>query len=186
MRYLLLLLCVLGSNLMAGNVLVIDDRDSGNLDSALGPAWRLLTDGVMGGISEGTLKPDRMDGRGCLRMQGDVRLENNGGFIQIALSVEDTAAVDASSYSGIALDVYGNDESYNLHLRTDDLWLPWQSYRATFEAPAHWQRVHLPFADFKPYKTGSELDLAELERIGIVASGRAFHADLCVGRVEYY
>ena len=66
MRYLLLLLCVLGSNLMAGNVLVIDDRDSGNLDSALGPAWRLLTDGVMGGISEGTLKPDRMGGRGCL------------------------------------------------------------------------------------------------------------------------
>jgi len=24
------------------------------------------------------------------------------------------------------MDVYGNDEAYNLHLRTADLWLPWQ------------------------------------------------------------
>jgi hypothetical protein len=186
MRYLFLLLCMAGSNLMADTSLLIDDRDSGNLDSALGPAWRMVTDGVMGGVSRGSLTLDLKDGRSCLRMQGDVSLENNGGFIQIALSVEDTAAVNASPYSGIALDVYGNDESYNLHLRTDDLWLPWQSYRATFEAPARWQTVRLPFAGFKPYKTGSELDLTELERIGIVAIGRAFHADLCVARVEYY
>ena len=84
------------------------------------------------------------------------------------------------------MDVYGNDEAYNLHLRTDDLWLPWQSYRATFQAPAHWQTVQLPFSDFTPYKTSKTLDLGELERIGVVAIGRAFRADVCVARLGFY
>ena len=28
------------------------------------------------------------------------------------------------------LKVYGNNQGYNLHLRTGDVWLPWQSCRA--------------------------------------------------------
>ena len=59
------------------------------------------------------------------------------------------------------IDVYGNDETYNLHLRTADLWLPWQSYRATFQAPASWQTVQLPFVEFSPYKTSKALDLTD-------------------------
>jgi D-alanyl-D-alanine dipeptidase len=66
------------------------------------------------------------------------------------------------------------------------LWLPWQSYRATFQAPASWQTVQLPFAGFSPYKTGKALDLTKLERIGVLAIGRAFTADLCIGRVGFY
>jgi len=184
--YWVLLFFLGGASVMADDLLVIDDRRSGNLYSALGTSWRMVTDGVMGGVSSGTLTLASMDNRDCLRLQGDVRLENNGGFVQAALDIEKTAAADASAYSGIMIDVYGNDEAYNLHLRTDDLWLPWQSYRTTFQAPARWQTVQLPFAEFSPYKTSTALDVTELERIGVLAIGRAFSADLCIGRVGFY
>ncbi len=177
-RILALLFYLDATILMAAEPLIIDDRRTGSLNSTLGSAWRMVTDGVMGGVSKGTLTLDTIDGRDCLRIQGDVSLENNGSFIQAALSIKNTRAADASAYSGIVVDVYGNDEAYNLYLRTDDLWLPWQSYRATFQAPARWQTVQLPFAEFTPHKTGKPLDLAELERIGIVAIGRAFRADV--------
>ena len=171
---------------MADEQLIIDDRSSGTLESALGSSWRMFTDTVMGGVSTGKLAPASVDQRDCLRLQGDVRLESNGGFVQAALDIEDTPAGDASACTGIEIEVYGNNETYNLHLRTDDLWFPWQSYRATFEAPARWQTLQLPFAEFSAYRTRKPLDVTELERIGVVAIGRAFTADLCIGRVGFY
>ena len=71
-------------------------------------------------------------------------------------------------------------------MRTDDLWLPWQSYRATFQAPARWQTMQLPFAEFSAYRTRKPLDITALQRIGVVAIGRAFSADLCIGRLGFY
>ena len=174
------------ANLMAEDVLIIDDRRTGNMQSVLGGSWRMVTDGVMGGLSSGELSLDSIDNKVCLHLRGDVRLENNGGFVQAALDVEDTEAADASQYHGLLLKVYGNNQEYNLHLRTGDVWLPWQSYRASFKAPARWQTVRLPFTEFIGYRIGKKLDLMRLERIGLVAIGRAFSADLCIGELALY
>jgi len=174
------------THVMANDFLIIDDRSHGDYESALGTRWRLVTDGVMGGVSQGTLQPDRVDDRDCLRLRGEVRLENNGGFVQAALDLTNAAPFDATTYSGLLLDVHGNGERYNLHLKTTDIWLPWQSYRASFTAAPGWQTVRLPFGDFSGYRIGAPLNLARLERIGIVAIGRAFRADLCVARVGLY
>ena len=171
---------------MAEDVLIIDDRRTGDLESVAGGSWRMVTDGVMGGISSGELSLETINNKACLRLRGDVRLEYNGGFIQAALDVEDTEAADASDYHGLLLKVYGNDQEYNLHLRTGDVWLPWQSYRTSFRAPARWQTVRLPFAEFTGYRIGKKLDLKRLERIGLVAIGRAFAADLCIGELALY
>lgn len=181
-----LLALSLTSSVMADELLIIDDRSSGDYSSALGTRWRLVTDGVMGGVSRGELWVDAVDDRPCLRLRGDVRLENNGGFVQAALDLSDDVPLDASAYSGLVLDVRGNGEQYNLHLRTSAVWLPWQSYRTTFTAEPTWQQVRLPFAGFTPYRIAAELDLKALERIGIVAIGRAFQADLCVAKVSLY
>jgi adhesin HecA-like repeat protein len=175
-----------GANLMADERLVIDDRRSGELKSVLGPDWRMFSDSVMGGISRGSLTLDTIDSKSCLRLRGDVSLDNNGGFIQAALDIERTEAADASGYQGLLLEVYGNGEEYNLHLRTDDVWLPWQSYRASFQAPTRWQSVKLPFKDFSGYRIGKRLDLKHLKRIGIVAIGREFTADLCIATLALY
>lgn len=173
--------------LQAGDaMLLIDDRHSGDMAAAPGTRWRLITDAVMGGVSSGTLTLDRVDGRDCLRLQGEVSVENRGGFVQAALDLADGGVLDASDYAGVELDVYGNDETYNVHLKTRRLWLPWQHYRAGFAAPPGWHTVRVPFADFTGYRTGAAFDPAALLRIGIVAYGRPFTADLCIGRVALY
>lgn len=168
------------------NDFIIDDRTTGDLKSLSGNAWYLVTDGVMGGTSRGQLFIDTVENRPCLRMQGDVSLENNGGFIQIALDLSDDILKYVPNYTGVLLEVYGNDEQYNIHLRTQDISLPWQSYRTTFTAAPEWKTLHVPFAKFIPYRIDKTLEISRLKRIGIVAIGRAFHADLCIGKIGLY
>lgn len=168
------------------DMLIIDDRSSKDYAASSGGRWRLITDGVMGGVSSGSLEIAEVAGRPCLRLRGSVRLENNGGFVQAALDLGEDQALNAADYEGVELEVHGNDEAYNLHLRTRGLWFPWQSYRASFTAQPRWQTVRLPFAEFERHKTRSSLDLTQLARIGIVAIGREFAADLCIARVALY
>ena len=170
----------------AGND-VIDDLSEPPPQASNGASWQLITDGVMGGISEGTMRREGVQGRKAIRMQGDVNLENNGGFIQIALDLAPNgAALDASDWSGIEIDVVGNGECYNLHLRTADVMRPWQSYRQAFVASRTWQTCRLPFVRFDAYRIDAMLDLTSLRRIGIVAIGRAFHADIAVGGARFF
>lgn len=159
---------------------VLYDANEGGLP------WRRITDGVMGGLSSGELRSDHVADRACLRLRGRVRLDNNGGFLQMAADLNGGAPFDASAYRGLAIDVHGNDEAYKLHLRTDATTLPWQSYRADFVAAPHWQRLHIPFADFRAYRLDTPLDTRRLRRIGLVAIGRAFEADVCLARLALY
>lgn len=184
------ILCVLAFPLLtamaADSTLILDDRSTGDLQSTQGPAWRLVTDGVMGGVSQGSLTPDTVAGRPCLRLRGAISLDNRGGFLQAALDTGQGGTLDASGYDGVLLDVYGNDEEYNVHLRTADVWLPWQAYRASFNAAPAWHTVRIPFSAFSGYRIRAGLDATALRRIGILAIGRVFQADLCVARVGLY
>ncbi|MEO0618249.1 MAG: CIA30 family protein [Pseudomonadota bacterium] len=167
--------------------MVIDDGVEVRGAARRGRSWQLVTDQVMGGVSRGTLERGSVAGRPALRMRGPVMLENNGGFIQMALDLApDGGDFDARDFTGIALDVLGNGETYNIHLRTHDLTRPWQSYRQTFVAPAAWTTHELAFDDFTPHRTVAPLNLARLRRIGLVAIGRAFEADLAIGGVRFY
>jgi hypothetical protein len=167
-------------------ILLIDDRSTADFGSLSGSEWRLLTDGVMGGISEGQLSVDTIEDHQCLRMQGDVKLDNNGGFVQTALDLSKQTVKDIEAYTGLILEVYGNDEQYNVHLRTGDVWLPWQSYRATFLAPRAWKTLYIPFTEFKPYRIRKALNISKIKRIGLVAIGHEFKADICIGQIGLY
>ena len=180
------LLVVTRGGAMDTKLAVIDDLSREPPLSTTGARWQLFTDRVMGGVSNGTMTREIMSGRPAIRMRGDVNLENNGGFIQIAIDlVPDGKAKDASDWGGVELDVFGNGEEYNIHLRTEDLTQPWQSYRQSFRAGPQWQTVQFRFEEFVPYRTDIALDIRRLRRIGIVAIGRAFSADLCVGALRY-
>ena len=175
---------------------IIDDRSSGTLNSNLGTKWRLVTDNVMGGVSTGELILDNYKDKNCLRMRGDVSTENNGGFVQIALpllnrksdkgSDADDEPFDASAYAGVELEISGNNENYNIHFRTDDLWFPWQSYRFSFTATADWQTHRIPFSKLAAYKTTQNFAQNEIVRIGLVAIGKEFQADLCLASIKFY
>ena len=165
---------------------VIDDLSRAPFLATIGSHWRLFTDEVMGGVSIGGMARDVIAGRAAIRMRGDVSLENNGGFVQIALDLSaDGGVVDASAWSGIELDVFGNGEEYGVHLRTDALTRPWQSYRQSFTADAEWRTVQLRFDHFVPHRTDVLLDTHRLRRIGVVAIGRPFSCDLALGGLRF-
>jgi hypothetical protein len=140
----------------------------------------------MGGVSDGKLSREALDGRMALRLTGHVSTENNGGFLQMARDLGAGRGMDASGYTGLELDVLGNGEAYNIHLRTKDVTRPWQSYRHSFTAPDRWTTVTLPFADFDSHRIASALDLKSLRRIGIVAIGKAFNADIAISGLSLY
>jgi hypothetical protein len=152
-----------------------------------GSRWELFTDQVMGGVSRGTMSREAVLGRAAMRMQGIVSLQNNGGFVQVGLDLAPGGcAIDASHFVGIEIDVTGNGENYNCHLRTLQTVRPWQSYRQSFQAGKGWTRVRLPFESFSAHRIDAPLDLQRLRRIGLVAIGRAFQADLSVSRLVFY
>lgn len=166
--------------------LVIDDRSNNDDTSNLGTKWQLVTDNVMGGLSQGRLTLDSYQGKMCLRMRGDVTTENNGGFVQIALPLSEEGVFDASAYSGVEIEVAGNNEVYNIHFRTGDLWFPWQSYRYSFNASSDWQKYRIPFSELEKYKTFHSFSQDQIKRIGLVAIGREFQADLCLSDIRFY
>ncbi|MSP03691.1 MAG: CIA30 family protein [Acetobacteraceae bacterium] len=166
---------------------VIDDLSPETPLATIGTRWQVVTDQVMGGVSRGALSREIVAGRPAMRMRGEVSLENNGGFVQMALDLAtDGAAIDASQWLGIELDVFGTGETYSAHLRTVDLTRPWQSYRQGFLAPLNWQTIRLPFSGFSPHRTDISLDLRRLKRLGLVAIGRAFAADLSIGGLRFF
>lgn len=149
----------------------------------LSPDWEYVADTVMGGVSQGQARREEVAGRSAMRLTGQVSLENNGGFVQIAFDLDNGAPFDASDYDGIALEVFGNGARYDLRVRTSALSRPWQSFRADFLAPATWMRVVIPFADLEPHKIEAAFDPAELRRIGILAIGAEMEADIAVSAV---
>ena len=149
---------------------------------ALTPDWEFVADTVMGGVSRGQIAA-APDGT---RLTGQVSLENDGGFVQMAFDLADGDAHDASRWDGVWLDVTGNDERYDLRLRTTDLTRAWQSYRAAFVAPKEGARVRIAFADLEAHRTEAAFDPGRLRRIGVLAIGRVFAADVTVRGVGFY
>ncbi len=164
---------------------LIDDFQSRDGVSALGTQWEAVSDQVMGGVSVPNLRFGAFDGRQAGRLTGDVRLDTNGGFLQMALSLAKSGdTLDASAYRALQITVKGNGEEYGLHLRTTAITRPWQSYRNVFLAPPFWTVIDLPFARFQPHRLSTPFDPSRLTRLGIVAIGRAFSSDIAVSRIE--
>ncbi|MBK1708980.1 CIA30 family protein [Marichromatium gracile] len=165
---------------------LIDDFGAADGRSCLGTRWRLVADQVMGGRSQGTHWYGEEDGRRVLCMRGAVSLAEGGGFLQLLLPLVESGTLDAGDFTGVWLRVRGNGEDYNLHLKSDALHHPWQSYRAGFTATPAWRTCHLPFAAFRPHRVDRPLDPRRLTRLGVVAIGRAFEAELCLDAIGLY
>jgi hypothetical protein len=163
---------------------IIDDLTG---DPPGGGRWACVADTVMGGVSGGQLRTEVVAGRRARHLTGTVSLANNGGFLQLAMDFAGGGgSVDASAFTGLLLTVYGDGQAYGLHLRTDDVRRPWQSYRARFRAPGAWTTVTLPFAGFVPHRLEAPLDVSRLRRIGLVAIGRPGPVDLALGDLRFY
>lgn len=167
--------------------LLISDFRSGEVESDVPGSWQGYSDRVMGGVSDANFEPDVIDGVGCIRLRGRVTRDNGGGFIQMARYMgERRSGFDASAYKGLEMMVWGNNESYNVHLRTSDVRWYDQSYRATITAKPTWQTIRLAWSDFVPNDIDVPVKTSGLQRIGLLGWMREFQADLALARMSFY
>ena len=146
--------------------------------------WRAFTDRVMGGVSEASTGLQTLDGEPALVIRGTVRMENNGGFIQMATPLQAGESAALGEASGLALRLHAAAGTpVGVHLRSSDLTAPWQAWRGEITADGGWQAVVLRWGDFNPYRTDASLVPARVSRIGIVAIGRPGPVAIGLGRL---
>ncbi len=166
--------------------LLLDDFSNTDGVSVFGTRWQGFTDRVMGGRSEIQVGYREHDGGHALYMQGPVRLENNGGFIQVRLPLgANREDFDAGAYAGVAITLRGRPGPYFLHIRNHETQRVWQYYRAVLEVDEHWQRLVVDFSEFDSAHRSGPLDTRQLRSLAIVAYGEAFEAELEIARLEF-
>ena len=146
-------------------------------------SWAYIADTVMGGVSEGYA--GYVEEGALIRLSGTVSTKNNGGFIQVRTSMNPNGLKEKK---GVRIQVKGNNEIYNIHLRNGSSRLPWQYYAAEFMAPDNWVTIELPFSNFQKSSTfmKTKLDLTSLKSLGVVAYGRDYTADILIKKIELY
>lgn len=108
-------------------------------------SWRAVNDGVMGGVSSGSMVQDGEH----LVFTGDLSLENNGGFSSVRRNVEQ----NLSGASKIRLEVRGDGREYQFRIRQSDRFddIAW---RAMFTAGENWQTIEIALNQFIPVFRG--------------------------------
>lgn len=173
----------------ASDELLLDDFTGGNGQlsfgqSSFGTRWNGFTDRVMGGRSDMQSGMIETDDGPALRIRGSVRLENNGGFIQVRLPLSvDGEPLDASGFDAVRLQVRGTPGPYFVHVRTPDCRRPWQYYRAELPVSKAWREVVVPFSDFEGESIRGTPDFGNLTSIALAAFGEAFEAEFEVRRL---
>lgn len=159
--------------------LLLDDFSDDSGRASIGSRWQGFSDRVMGGLSDLQAGYVEEAGSRHLRMTGRVRLENNGGFIQVRLPLAAKGGdFDASAYRALRLEVRGQPGAYWIHLRSADTRLPWAYYRAPVQVTSEWSSVEPALKDFTPVSVERGLDTARLRSVALVAYGEAFNADI--------
>jgi len=137
------------------------------------PAWRVIDDGVMGGLSRGKIQLRE----NSLFFSGRVSLANNGGFSSIRGPY---GKWDLSDYRRVTLRVRGNAR-FSLQLETSEYWYQ-PNFKQYFEAKEDWQVIELELRSFSPYRIGtkiregmSQAERAQVLRLGITTAEKKAH-----------
>ncbi len=123
--------------------------------------WRIVNDGVMGGLSTSAAMLDD----NSLLFEGKVSLENNGGFASIRSPYGD---YDLSAYTTVKIRCRGGGQQIAFSLVKEPQWyLP--NYKALFSPTEEWQVFEFELTEFAQYKigrkTGNKLSESTLSQI---------------------
>lgn len=113
--------------------------------------WRIVNDGVMGGISKSSLVRTEA-GHG--QFSGNVSLANNGGFASIQLN---TRIKLAKEKKFIVLRVKGDGKRYEFRLKGKIS--QYESYVRQFATSGEWENIKLEISEFYPQLRGRKLDI---------------------------
>lgn len=131
--------------------------------------WKVVNDGVMGGLSEGQIA---LTQAGTMKFTGVLSLENNGGFSSFRSG---DVTLDLSKDLGLVLRVKGDGRTYQARLATDARYRGMEvSFSAEFATTkGEWVEVKVPFTKFKAGFRGMELpderlDPAKIRRLSLL------------------
>jgi monofunctional biosynthetic peptidoglycan transglycosylase len=139
-------------------------------------AFRIVNDGVMGGVSTSRLS----SAAGALLFEGEVSLENSGGFASFRGPVRFPAESAA-----LLVTVRGDGQRYKLTLKLDDSTSTAQ-YQAAFVALREWKTLRFEPADFTASFRGRPVAapivrFADVQYFGLLISDKqsgAFRVEL--------
>lgn len=141
-------------------------------DPLAAQAWQPIDDRVMGGVSRSRLRHDPL---GHAAFEGEVSLENNGGFASVRSNPGERGLPGAQA---CLIEVRGHRKQFKLSLLTDD-GFDSLNYQASFAAAgADWQTLRLPLAAFRASFRGREvpgappLDPARIRQVGLMIAAR--------------
>jgi NADH dehydrogenase [ubiquinone] 1 alpha subcomplex assembly factor 1 len=124
-------------------------------DPALLSLWRVVNDGVMGGLSESSI---RLTDQESALFSGTVSLRNNGGFASMQARFH---PLDLSGFEGVDVLLCGDGKRYGLWLREPNQRLVHQ-YEFTTKQGV-WQTVRIPFAVLQPKFFGTWVNAAPID-----------------------
>ena len=111
--------------------------------------WRIINDGVMGGLSKGQIL--QQDNSGIFK--GKVSTENNGGFTMTMLELDQR---DVRQYTRFKLRIKGDGKSYQFRCKSDKNQN--HSYVYEFNTSGDWEEVTIPFEQMMPKFRGRDLN----------------------------
>ena len=149
------------------SVAEFDKSDSDSL------SWRVVNDGVMGGLSKGDFG---VSGEGILTFRGMLSLENNGGFSSIRT---EKVKMDLSGADGLLVRAKGDGRTYQMRFATDARFRGMEvSFMAEFRTKkGEWAEVKIPFTKFKGSFRGMKLkdevfDPSKISRVGLLLADK--------------
>jgi uncharacterized surface protein with fasciclin (FAS1) repeats len=131
--------------------------------------WRVVDDAVMGGLSKGKIE---ISNDGILNFNGNLSLDNNGGFSSLRTS---KINLNLSGADGLVARVKGDGRTYQMRFNTDARFRGREvSFKSDFETKKNqWIEIKVPFEDFSGSFRGMNLkkekfDPAKIQRIGLL------------------
>ncbi len=135
------------------------------------PAWQIVNDDVMGGVSSSRFQIVN----GAAVFQGEVSLENNGGFASVRTL---PARHDLSGSDAFMLRVRGDGRRYKFTVRMSPRFDS-AIYQMVFQTtPGEWMEHRLPFGGFVPTWRGRvlssepSLDPGRITSVGFLISDK--------------
>lgn len=113
--------------------------------------WKVVNDAVMGGKSESKLYLNS-EGHGVF--EGEVSLENNGGFCAVKFAFA-SIALDKSMHIRIRLKGDGKEYQFRVKTHRNDS----HSYVYPFKTSRDWQTIEIPITALYPAFRGRKLEI---------------------------
>ena len=141
-------------------------------DKKAGHQMNVVNDGVMGGLSQGTIEMTQND---SLLFKGNISLQNNGGFSSFRIGGK---LWDLSAWKGVEILVKGDGRTYGLRATTDEKFLRSSvSFTPDFKTVKdEWVKLQIPFSKMKASWRGRKLDRnfdpAQIKGLGIILADK--------------